>query len=349
MKNKLMYVLLLLVLVSCKDKQRNNSLVDLINKEAIYPQYTILNDTSIFNHCFKFEIYKDYLIVLNFIDDKFIHIYDKNTGRHIKSVLSQGRGPGEVLRCRTFSLNKNAGKISFYNDEDDKYTGLFIDSVFINDNESKYIEHKYASGKVFEIFEANDITIGVGEFNKDIKCRFKLFDINTDSVFYRYNSFPDLPELKFENIGYAFQMNNSRHFSSINNKLVCAGNNGAILEIFDILPTSISLNKIKVFDKPYYELNNRNIPQDVSGRTIKGFYNVYITSKNIYATYVGDIEYKGNHRIIEFDLEGNPLRCFELDDIEINKFCVDESENQKRIYMMVESENKDNHIIYITI
>ena len=147
------------------------------------------------------EIYKDYLIVLNFIDDKFIHIYDKNTGRHIKSVLSQGRGPGEVLRCRTFSLNKNAGKISFYNDEDDKYTGLFIDSVFINDNESKYIEHKYASGKVFEIFEANDITIGVGEFNKDIKCRFKLFDINTDSVFYRYNSFPDLPELKFENIG----------------------------------------------------------------------------------------------------------------------------------------------------
>ena len=56
MKNKLMYVLLLLVLVSCKDKQRNNSLVDLINKEAIYPQYTILNDTSIFNHCFKFEI-----------------------------------------------------------------------------------------------------------------------------------------------------------------------------------------------------------------------------------------------------------------------------------------------------
>ena len=65
MKRILLYAFLILLIISCKDKKEYNELTDLNKVEVISSSYTVLNDTSIFNFCFDFDIYKDYLLVLS--------------------------------------------------------------------------------------------------------------------------------------------------------------------------------------------------------------------------------------------------------------------------------------------
>lgn len=348
MKRILLYAFLILLIISCKDKKEYNELTDLNKVEVISSSYTVLNDTSIFNFCFDFDIYKDYLLVLSYVDEKFVHIYDKNSGKHIKSILAQGRGPGEIPRCRKISTNIITGKVSWYEFNESKYFSFNIDSIINNEQYVRYIETSYPNYRAFEIFEGNDQIIGLGEFYDKKMTRLGL--VNSDSVVFRYDYCPELPELELENIQAALRLNTCWHFSTLNNKLVCGSSNGSVLEIFDIDKTSIKISSLKVFEKPAYSMDNKNIPENAEGKFTYGFSGVYVTSKNIYASYIGGSDFRNNNdKIVEFDLDGNPLRILKFDNISIRGICVDESNEKNRIYMMVEKEDQDNFIIYADI
>ena len=87
MKKILLYVIFISIIISCKVKKETSETDDLSKVEIIPTSYTVLNDTSILNDCIDIAIYKDYLLVYSFVDGKYIQVYDKNAGKHIKSIL----------------------------------------------------------------------------------------------------------------------------------------------------------------------------------------------------------------------------------------------------------------------
>lgn len=348
MKKIILYIFIVSIIISCKGKKEISETDDLSKVEIIPTSYTVLNDTSIFGYCRDFTLYKDYLIVLSCMDEKFLHIYDKNTGKHLKSSLPRGRGPGEIIRSFYLTTNLKTGKVSWFETSDDKYISINIESLVNNDHYTKYMDNSYPNFNTVKIIEGNDLIICLGEVSNGKKTRLGL--ANSDSVVFRSDYLPDLPELKLENIQYSLQFTVRWHFSPFNNKLVCAHTNGTVLEIFDVDKTSIKISSLKVFEKPLYIMNEENIPENVKDKSIIGFTGVYVTSENIYASYMGSTDYRNKvEKIIEFDLDGNPLRILRFDNISIDKICVDELGDRNRIYMMVQEEGKDNFIVYADI
>ena len=205
------------------------------------------------------------------------------------------------------------------------------------------------SSDLTQIFEGNDRIIGIGEFINFKRTRLVL--VNSDSVIFKSNYIPDLPEYKLENIDLGFFGNIFWHFSPLNNKLVSGNYNGLVLEIYDVDNTEIKISSVKVFEKPIYSMNERNNrPESIEGESICGFTRIYVTSENIYASYNGstdDLNFVD--KIIEFDLDGNPLRILKFDNISITGICVDESRDRNRIYMTVVNDDRDFFIVYADI
>ena len=81
-----------------------------------------------------------------------------------------------------------------------------------------------------------------------------------------------------------------------------------------------------------------------------GFEKIYVTSENIYASYTGTTDNRDyTDKIVEFDLDGNPLRILRFDNISITGICVDESRDRNRIYMTVVNDDRDFFIVYADI
>lgn len=104
------------MLFGCK----NNSSEDFTTappafKDTITLTRQIINDTLITNRIENITLYKDYLIVkATTKDDKLLSIFNKNTGKLIKSFANIRRGPGEYWKIILQVKNsmKNIRKLS---------------------------------------------------------------------------------------------------------------------------------------------------------------------------------------------------------------------------------------------
>ena len=349
-KNNLILTICLAI-ISCSPK-KNVDYVEvskLIVNDTIYPKVNTLTDLFIFNLSSSFRIYNDYLIITENIDGQFIHILDKNTGTHLKSLISFGRGPAEILMTPFINVDKNTGEVLLLEPNTHKLIEFFIDSIIIDKDITRNIKSRYVNYGNSNFVKTSNNIIASNKLN-EAEQKFERFHIiNSDSIAGKYISYPIFNDDDSDIISSLYILNSVIDISSNYDKLVSVLRNGAVMEIFDVDSTNISLSKRNTYIRPKYIID-QGCPIETEESTL-GFKDLYVTSNKIYTIFagVGAFNWKGHlNKIIEFDFEGNPLRVIKIDNkYNLFNICVDEFNN--RIYAIVEMKDEDNKIIYFDI
>ena len=134
-------------IISCTPKKNVDDLKisKLTVNDTIYPEVKTLTDSFIFSSGNSFRIYNDYLIITENIDGQFIHILDKNAGTHLKSLISFGRGPAEILMTPFINVDKNTGEVLLLEPNTHKLIEFFIDSIIIDKDITRNIKSRYVN------------------------------------------------------------------------------------------------------------------------------------------------------------------------------------------------------------
>ena len=338
-------------IISCTPKKNvdNLKISKLTVNDTIYPEVKTLTDSFIFSSGNSFRIYNDYLIITENIDGQFIHILDKNTGTHLKSLISFGRGPAEILMTPFINVDKNTGEVILLEPNTHKLIEFFIDSIIIDKDITRNIKSRYVNYGNSNFVKTSNNIIASNKLN-EAERKFERFHIiNSDSIAGKYISYPIFNDDDSDIISSLYILNSVIDISSNYDKLVSVLRNGAVMEIFDVDSTNISLSKRNTYIRPKY-LIDQGCPIETE-ESILGFKDLYVTSNKIYTIFagVGAFNWRGHlNKIIEFDFEGNPLRIIKIDNkYNLFNICVDEFNN--RIYAIVEMKDEDNKIIYFDI
>ena len=91
----------------------------------------VLNDTSLWKYPRQIECLDSVLIILDDVDNHFLHLYNANSGSFIMNFSKKGQGPGELLSCEKFHLSKDKKKLSVYDILSRKIVVYDIDSMLI--------------------------------------------------------------------------------------------------------------------------------------------------------------------------------------------------------------------------
>ena len=327
MKRIISYLLFALAVMGCSNKN------ELLFADAVFPEIIdlkgeVVEDTFIMGTCYDMEYYNHTLWVVGYIgeEEEDLHVFDANTGRHIKSLYPKGRGTGEAIDVPHINIDKQTGRVTFYDYNVNRIHYFQADSVITHNEIDIYLHSSLDTIGMSQIFLGKENYIGIsGVRQPDGKCP-RIFLIEHDSIINEYNDLPNIyiPGKNSVRAGYMFA-NYALHPSKT--KLICASIYGATLEIFNIQAKQITLDTIRGFIPPVYSTNKHGHVEILPGETIFGFFDVYATNDFIYTIYCANTDVKKKYQIAVFDWKGNEYRLYKTD-YPLECICVDEQSNQ---------------------
>lgn len=341
-----LYCILSFVIVSCNSSNRKELLFNSPQfNDTINIRGRVLNDTFIMGAAYDIDFYHDYLIIQAFrgSEEGKLHFFNCSDGDYLKSIVTKGRGPGEAMSVVDFDVNRDSGDVVFFDSMGQKLFHFNIDSVVLNDNYKDYIFseiypiYMYATYWGKEGYIAKEgFKLPTGEYT-----RFSI--IHDDTVVYRYGVYPEffVPGVP-QGVNIIYRSYSHIGISPDKTKLVCALGLGAVLEIFDIKENKIILNTIKGFHKPIFDVDRNQLIKPVSGETIYGFSDLYLTSKYIYTQYSSDSDSKIVSDIAVFNWHGECIRLYHTD-YDLIRICVDE--NKGKVYSICKNQNHENILV----
>lgn len=331
--NKLSFhiaIISLLLWTGCRQEEKELAFNPPVFQQTKHLTGKVLVDTFVIGLCYDINYYKDYLLLSAYrSDDEQLNIFDKNSGRYVKSILPKGRGTGEALSLKDFDLDHTSGKVVFYDLIGNRLTNFIIDSVTTHENTGEYIHSRDYPIYMYRVLQGNNGYIAEGGLKENDK-RVRLSIIENDSATYKYYTFPNvrIPGTDLKGIEPAYIYGSRIAISPDKKRLAYSTNYGAILEIFDLTPKRITLNTMKGFYRPVYSIDKNSI-QSIPGKTIWGFIDLYATDKYIYTIFSGSKNPKETRNIAVFDWKGNCLDLYTTD-YRLEKLCVDEA--NRKIY-----------------
>ncbi len=280
----------------------------------------------------------DVLVVSSNGIGNLIHLIDKNKLAYISSKGIQGDGPGEIPSS-IWELDRGLNDSTFW--------AYDLNSKSIHEF-YLYEPSKYASRKINQKqdwflgfsnhwISPNKILSNVTQDN----FKFGIFD----SLGNRVDSFGSWSSEKKtdEKTGHFLLTLNqgSIEFNSKNQTLVHGRIRYELLEISNLeTGKTISIYGPNLYEVKYEIFGSNDFPlPNVNADTPKGYSDVFVGEKSIFAVYIGKTKASINssgelsRTIFEFDLNGKPLSFFELN-YPIQAITVDEKE--KKIYAITE-------------
>lgn len=357
MKNRLITLCLLLGVLlfsQCTSEEKELQFYPPVFQDTIYPEVKVLNDTFMMNDALDLDYYKDYLIVNSNRNKQFIHLFNRTTGEHIKSMLSQGRGHGEVMLIIDMDIDPETGEVSCYDVATRKMNYFNIDTVAVHDNASDYIWGENLSFYVHRLLSGKHGMLGLGG-SKDANGNPRFSLLKDGLPITQYYTFPavKMPKIdKPSRSGIETAYGGSLSvvcLSPSGDKMVCLPMCGAILEIFNISPDTIQLNTIKGFHRPEFDLNEWGSMISIEGKTVRGFLDAYATEDYIYTIFLRDLKIgeTENNQIAVFDWKGNCERLYQVVGYNLRKICVDQSQN--RLYAAALNADGESSLIYFDL
>lgn len=313
----------------------------------IFPDTThlegkIVVDNFIMGASFDIDLYNNTLFVVAYTgeEEEALHLFNKNDGNHIKSILPKGRGPGEALTVSHIDIDRKNGNVYFYDYVANKMHHFSSDSVIHHVELKKFMHSCRYPIYMYRVLKADSRLIAVKGLTEANGKHPRLSIINKDTIISKYYDFP--PVRMQEKNGIEATYNYSEYsICAEKNKIVCTCFYGGILEIFDIGKDEIKLNCIKGLFRPVYNLYEKTVPIRTS-RTVFGFADVYATPADIFTIFCGSNDHKATNKIAAFDWNGECKHLY-ITDYRLSKLCIDEK--SKTIYSTATTSEYEKVIV----
>jgi len=303
--------------------------------------HAVINDDFIFTPMPTDLFVVDSLIIVAdfYQKDKAFHVFNKESGKWIKSFGHKGQGPGELLFPISAWMDKNNNIVAYSSNRQRIVSYNFAAEKIdfqerkINNPENFFIADVQSSGNT--IF-ARGIDVAM-RFGTVANNELKALDIR----------FPKLLDGSDEIDRAIANYMPSWRISPDETKLAVATYIGGVIEIININRNDSDKDKIMSFFKPKCRIVEGAVPLNVSwtDETTFGVQDMYVSDKYIYVLVNGgkakDESFFPN-TIAVFDWNGNGICEYKLD-IGINKFTVDEP--NKCIYAISFSRDMEFNMV----
>ena len=339
MKSKLILKIFLFILIITGSICCNQNKSGIVYSEPVFPidkkvkLEMVLVDPIMPNVLLDIEFFKGKLVLMYQMDNRFVHLYDAETGEKLSSALRYGQGPGEIIGAINFWLNRDTETLSVFDIISRKFFSGNIDSLFNGINLSLLNDD---FGKAIQVFplQQGHLTFEIPNVENQKK---RYFMKKQDGEVLEYEGYPYTDFDLIRKISLSYKMG----FSKDETKMVAATSPGLILEIFDII-NGIKKTQTRYFREILFD-NDGHPSFTKSGAGITDF---YCSDKYIYATF-GEPEPYSNtnsryNNIAVFDWEGNPLKIFRTNYRRLYKICLDDEE--RFLYILGEDEEWNRFI-----
>lgn len=269
------------------------------------------------------DVYGPYLVVVGYLDNQMVHIYDKRNGELRGSAVRLGRAANEILHTDCVTLDPQTGTLRVYDFQSRKRLSMQIDSLLAQGPaviESQPYELAGAAGRAAIPLHGKELVIN----NKapqyagtEVINRFVLYD-DQGRQLATADNFP------IEDADLRFKVYNEAYYtvSPDRSRFAIATIFGALLETYSV-KNGIEQIAVGRFARP--DLDSR--------KEIVGFSDLYATDRKIYTAYDGvhnlqklieseerPLQY---YKVCVFDWKGRPLEQITTDR-NICKMCIDE-------------------------
>lgn len=314
-------LLQLLLLVSCNPKHERRKTFNVHNhvinvKEQIV--HMEFEDPLLSSFAAPYILDKYLIITDNKSYDNMLHIFDKNTFQHIKSLGAMGNGPKEIANLVGLVMDKNKSRFYVIDYGKEGLMSYSIDSVL---NSPDYIPHKKSiiskQQVPIELELIND-TIAYALFtkfqdNSDYKPVVAKFNMATGKISYMKHE--GHPEIKRKRVNMAVSTKNNMFVEAYwHHDLLCF--------------SSLDGNTIN-----YVYGNNWDTKMQNSELY---FENIMFCKDKLFASYWGDKRFVRKNgyettnnpdKLLVFDLDGNHMHTLNVSR-PILDFCYDEENNR---------------------
>ena len=288
--------------------------LDMIAVDPIMPNFII-----------DMEYYQGKLVMMYWLDNEFIHLFDAETGEKLGSALPEGRGTGEMIFPSCIRLNRLDGTFTTFDKSTRQLYSGQIDSLFKGVPISRINEDFSTASRVYYLSQ------GYFKFLPPIHSaperRYVMVKWDGEEV--KYEGYP---HDDFRLMHASFAPHNIG-FSKDETKMVAAGTYGMILEIFNI-EKGINNTHTRYFWQTFENIETGRPDSEKSGIGIVDF---YCTDKYIYAIVGEPNTDKRYENIVIFDWKGNPLKILRTNHYRLNRICLDDEEH----YLYVVGERID--------
>lgn len=298
--------------------------------DSVTVKANILNDTIFTMSAWGLASYKDYIILRADIDNYMLHLYDKTSGKRVKSFAKIGRGPQEVLFINNFHVNENDGILTTFSQPERDILVFHLDSII--GNKEHYMDRVSLKGynqmTFFEAYKCPQgfLLYGAKYVPYPEGHRLTLFS-NDGKYISSYDEYPvsSSPRDSINKRDPWGQLLLCRTMSPDGTKFAEACQIGGILETFDI-NRNITHRTLTGYFKPhYYTEDNRKI---FTKNTQFGFLYLQSSNRHLYAlTYNGNHSFMPIREIQVFDWQGNPIKKYKTES-HLLSICPDEKEGK---------------------
>lgn len=345
---KLAFILLVVAALSCGRNAPNSEYNPPVFKIDRIAEVNLFASDKVMGAVSLVRVVDKYLFISSLADNSYIQVFDKNTGKYMKSLAHKGNGPGEFLfHVLSFdsiqdtlylSCNYNESPLFIYKTEDFVGGGQMLGSVQIKGGSRSY-KHIYP---LRDGFLSAPLAQGL---------RFALHNREGEIV-YKYHTFPSLGTDVDTNILWkAFQMRTDIAVKPDRKRFAAATFLGAALEIYSTENNRIELLKeVKMFP-PKLLLRKERGSSIIHPDCMIGMWNVVTTDEYIYVVFLGkkmkdyDNDLLADH-IYVFNWEGKPVKSYRVP-CKVSFFDVDEESD--RIYITTKNEEGIDILGYFDI
>ena len=256
----------------------------------------------------------DFLFVLAYTSENWLHIYDKKTGVKVSTTLKVGRGPGEAVNLVSMDYLRQKKDLYVYDMVLRRTLVYHLDGESGDASYVREIQHPSAGvlRKCHLLPDGRYLYEGYfPESEKD--TRFTLSDgVSAIDVF------SDYPGIDNENNRYAFTLGVCKG-DPASGRFVAGTMFGAVLECFDVSSSEIRPTGVRLLDPPEMDLSGPAIQP--RSDTKYGFSTFCLTDRLIYAVYLDGTDPNDFKTIATFDWAGKEQTKY-VTDCNILRMCV---------------------------
>lgn len=255
----------------------------------------------------------DYLFVLAYTPDKWMHIYDKKTGEKVSDAIVFGRGPGEGVNIINMDYRRDERCLYLFDMVLRKTLVYLLDGKAATATYVREISHP-TEGVIRKchVLPGNRFLYEgyLPEAGKD--TRYTLSDGETS-----IDTYSEYPGIDNEEDRHAFILGVSKADPETG-RFVAGTTFGAVLECFNTSEAGIKPLATRVLDMPEMEVG-RTIQMKEGGRY--GFSTICLTKKLIYTNYLNSTDPSVFQTIATFDWRGREQTKYTMDR-NILRLCV---------------------------
>ena len=339
----LFYCLVVVLLTACRGREYDS----LAFEPPVFPEarqvvVTYLPGNYIFDDVLMQMFGVDDFILLNaYSEGRYLHLFDKETGTHLRSFAHYGRGPGEFLAPPKCHIDENDNTLYTYEgfNGQSRYRSYRVKEMLQGNLPLPYKEESIQfSKREGERFPGGARLLFAWQdkrfFSRNRNYRFEVQDTMGNTLCL-YDHFPKQampPDIDSSGLRRCYSIYSDAALKPDMGKFVFTSSLGCIMEIFTINESGQIVREAEKHFLPAIYQDNKSSIGFIDKKTIFGIGGFYVTDDYIYAQYDGGVYNERERRVYDkhlavFDWDGNPV-CLYVLDWGIRTFFIDEEQNR---------------------